>query len=59
MNAQDIVLGQLEREKRSHDITREVLREYRVRLWMQAKREMEFPWWRRKLLGWVRGDRIE
>lgn len=56
MNAQDIILGQLEREKQSHNITREVLREYRVRLWLQAKREMEFPLWRRKLLAWVRGD---
>lgn len=56
MNAQDIILGQLEREKRSHDITREVLREYQVRLLLQAQREMSFPLWRRKLLAWVRGD---
>lgn len=56
MNAHDILLGQLEREKRSHDITREVLREFQVRLLMQARREMAFPLWRRKLLAWVRGD---
>lgn len=56
MNAEDILLGQLDREKKSHDITREVLREFQVRLFLQARRESEFPWWRRKLLSLVRGD---
>ncbi len=57
MNAEDIILGQLEREKASHKITRETLREFQVQLYLQAKREIQFPWWRRKLLSLVRGDK--
>ena len=55
MNAQDIILGQLEREKFSHNITRETLRALQFNLFSAAQRELEFPWWRRKLLNWLRG----
>jgi len=57
-NAQDIILGQLEREKRSHDITRESLRAMQVQIILarreEVQRELALPWWKRKLLNWLR-----
>ena len=60
MNAQDIILGQLERERASHDITRETLRALKIQLILKRREETQLelalPWWKRKLLNWLRKD---
>jgi hypothetical protein len=60
MNAQDIILGQLERERASHDITRETLSAMRVQLILKRReeleRELQLPWHKRMLLNWIRKD---
>lgn len=54
MDAQEIILKQLERERFAHSITRDTLRAMQCMLYLQAKKESEFPWWRRKLLAWLK-----
>jgi len=58
MNAQDIIIGQLERERASHDITRETLRAMQVQLILKKReeleRELQLPWHKRMLLNWIR-----
>ena len=54
MNAQDIVLGQLERERSAHNITRETLRALEIERLLRHRRELKLPWWKRKLLAWLR-----
>jgi hypothetical protein len=60
MNAQDIVLGQLERERASHDITRETLKTLQFELYLKRQEEIQqelaLPRWKRKLLYWLRKD---
>ena len=60
MNAQDIILGQLERERASHDITRETLQAVRIQYIFKKREEvqkmLELPWWKRKILRWLLKD---
>ena len=60
MNAEDIILGQLQRERFSHDITRETLQAVRIQYILKKSEEvqkmLELPWWKRKLLKWLLKD---
>lgn len=56
MDAQDIILMQLENERFAHNITRETLRAVQREHRLQIQQELELPRWKRRLLNWLRKD---